>query len=192
MKAKYIPNILSVIRILLIPLFVVLFMGEHNMAALAVFLFSGVTDVVDGWLARRFDWITDVGKLLDPLADKLTQCVALLCLFLRRFVPLWLLLFIVVKECLMILGASLLFKKRNLVVSSGWCGKAATVIFYIAVFSIVFFRVPLESCPALRLAIYTVMILAAAFAIVKYYFDFMSRRNVKTGSSPADVGETIR
>ena len=105
MNPKYIPNLLSVLRILLVPIFAVLFLydyPEHIGAAIAVFVFAGVTDVVDGFLARRFRWITDIGKVLDPFADKLMQCMVLFCTFYKGLVPLWLLAFVVLKELFLI------------------------------------------------------------------------------------------
>ena len=83
MKAnlKNIPNILSTIRILLVFVFVFLLFGLNSpVGALIVFLVAGATDVIDGFLARRFNWITNLGKILDPLADKLMQCTVLVCL----------------------------------------------------------------------------------------------------------------
>ena len=72
MNPKYIPNLLSVLRILLVPLFAILFLYEYPKyisAAIAVFILAGITDVVDGFLARKFCWITNIGKVLDPFAD---------------------------------------------------------------------------------------------------------------------------
>ena len=78
MKLKNIPNILSIIRILLVFVFLFfLFVLESTYLALLIFLIAGATDVVDGYLARRNNWITNLGKILDPFADKLMQCTVL-------------------------------------------------------------------------------------------------------------------
>ena len=90
MKLKNIPNILSIIRIILVFVFVaVFFVADSPVWALIIFLTAGATDVVDGYLARRFNWITNLGKILDPFADKFMQCTALVCLCIKNFVPLW-------------------------------------------------------------------------------------------------------
>ena len=92
MKAKYIPNILSIVRILMSFAFAANFnwaYPDYVMLAAVIFVLSGITDVVDGILARKFDWVTNAGKILDPLADKLIQCTALLCLVFREIDPWW-------------------------------------------------------------------------------------------------------
>ena len=90
MKLKYIPNILSCIRIALVGVFIYLFFLDYPnniIFALLTFLVAGATDVVDGYLARRNNWITDLGKILDPFADKLMQCTVLVCMSIKKLLP---------------------------------------------------------------------------------------------------------
>ena len=97
-----IPNLLSAFRLLLVPVIAWLYCGRENypMTAL-VLLLSGATDIVDGFIARRFDMVSDLGKVLDPVADKLTQTAMLACL-LTRFEAMWGLLAVLVgKEAVM-------------------------------------------------------------------------------------------
>ena len=89
MKLKNIPNILSIIRICLVFVFVAFFLNDMIVAALVVFLVAGATDVVDGYLARKYNWITNLGKILDPVADKLMQCTVLVCFCEAGIIPLW-------------------------------------------------------------------------------------------------------
>ena len=81
---KYIPNILTIIRFVLIPYIVYLIFQEQYIMALVVLVVSGITDLLDGFIARRFECITDFGKLVDPLADKATQVAILLVLVVIR------------------------------------------------------------------------------------------------------------
>ena len=74
-----IPNVLTMIRLLLVPVFVVLFLKGHKMASLGVFIAASLTDMLDGYLARKLNQITDFGKLFDPLADKLMVLSAMVC-----------------------------------------------------------------------------------------------------------------
>jgi len=139
MRKKDIPNILSVIRILLVPLFVYLFMSGKTAAAVAVFILSGFTDVLDGYIARKYNYITNLGKFLDPFADKLTQFTAFICLYLNQLVPLWMPVVYFAKELGTTIGALVVFRNRKKVVKSNIFGKLATFfVFAFVCFDIVF------------------------------------------------------
>lgn len=129
---KYVPNILTLIRFLLIPIIITLLSQGKYVDAIIVFSISGITDILDGAIARKFDLITNFGKLIDPLADKFTQLSMLIMLTVKRIIPLWIVIVVFIKEFFMICGASFLYGKE-LVVSSKWYGKAATTLFYIAI-----------------------------------------------------------
>ncbi len=138
MKLKYIPNILSAIRLMLVGIFVYSYFYVSRYVALSVFILAGATDVLDGILARKFKWITNLGKILDPIADKSMQITVLICMSVDNFlIPWWLPAFFVIKEALMALGALFVFKKRDTVVSSRWFGKLAVCIFYAVIFIII-------------------------------------------------------
>ena len=102
------------------------------MAGIVLLILSGLSDVSDGIIARRYDLVTNFGKLVDPLADKTTQIALIIALSLRGVVPLWIVLIVSIKESIMIVVAIYLYGK-DLVVSSKWYGKLATVLFYTAV-----------------------------------------------------------
>ena len=110
MKAKYIPNILSAFRILLALSFPFVFFGLYPniIPAMIVFLTAGATDVIDGTLARRNHWISNLGKVLDPIADKLMQAVVIISLTLKHLLPLWLAVACVVKELCVLVAAALM------------------------------------------------------------------------------------
>ena len=97
-----IPNLLSVIRLALIPLIVWLYIGKQEYsAAVAVILISGATDIIDGFIARKFNMVSDLGKILDPVADKLTQATVILCLTVKYRWMRGLIVLFVVKEIIM-------------------------------------------------------------------------------------------
>ena len=135
MKKENIPNILTIIRFILIPFIFLSVIYHHYLAGLIIFTISALTDVLDGYIARKYNYITDFGKLIDPLADKLTQIFFLLALTILKIIPWWILLILFIKECVMIICASFLYKKKDVVVYSKWYGKLATVLFYIAIVS---------------------------------------------------------
>ena len=133
---KYVPNALTVLRFLLIPAIVITCFEEEYILAIVILTISGLTDILDGTIARKFGLISDFGKLMDPLADKFTQISLLATLFIKGIIPVWILVIVVLKEFCMVSGASFLYGKE-LVVSSKWYGKLATLLFYIAmVFSL--------------------------------------------------------
>ena len=127
-KIITIPNILSFFRLCLIPVIVWLYLGLQNYLWSAVLVvLSGVTDVLDGIIARKFNMISDIGKVLDPFADKATQMTMML-LLITRF-PIMLLPFIIsmAKEIFMTVSGYMVIKKCGIVMGADWHGKAATV-----------------------------------------------------------------
>ena len=128
---KYVPNALTVLRFLLIPIIVIACVQGQYILAIAVLSISGLTDILDGTIARKYNYITDFGKLMDPVADKATHISLLTTLFIKGAIPIWILAIVVLKEFCMVSGASFLYGKE-LVVSSKWYGKLATVLFYVA------------------------------------------------------------
>lgn len=174
MKKRDIPNALSILRILLVPWFVFLFCSEHLLAAIFVFLFAGLTDVVDGYLARHNGWTSEVGKILDPIADKLMQCTVLICFAAKHMIPLWLPLVYISKELLMAIGAIFIFQKQSRVVKSSFWGKFAVCVFYASIVALVavYRFVPAGAAGLWREGIGAVMIAFAFFAVFQYFREY--------------------
>ncbi len=183
MKAKYIPNILSVIRIILAFVFAAIFIWWYPDGAVwaaVIFVVAGISDVVDGILARRFGWITNAGKILDPVADKLMQCISLICLVARDVLPLWILLVVIIKELMMGCGAIILFKKSHEIGVAKHFGKAYTVLFYAVVF---LFLIAGESISENTIATFllcAMMAVAGVGALVLYYISYLKNKMKRT------------
>ena len=128
-----IPNIISFFRILLIPLFAVAyFRDELTMSwSLIILIISGVSDVIDGFIARKFNMISDLGKVLDPIADKLTQAVVLLCLTIKHMIILPTFIVLFIKELLTMFAAIHILSNGTKPISSRWFGKLSTVVIFI-------------------------------------------------------------
>ena len=126
------PNQLSILRLLLIPLFVYLYTGlQNHVAALLVVAFSALTDILDGVIARRCHMVTELGKILDPAADKLTQLALAVCLGLH-YPRMWAVLaLLVVKEITMAALGWLVLRRTGRVNSARWYGKLCTAVLYI-------------------------------------------------------------
>ncbi len=126
-----IPNVLTIIRLALIPVFIIVYYNGHPHRALAVFCLASFTDMLDGILARKLNQITDFGKLFDPLADKLMVLTAMVCQTFWGPLPLIAVIIVAAKELMMVLGGVFMLSK-GVVVYSNYFGKAAQVGFIAA------------------------------------------------------------
>lgn len=123
-----IPNVLCYIRILLVPFFVYLFIKEYYWQSALVVVIAAATDVVDGWIARHFNMVTDWGKFIDPLADKLMQA-AMLIMAIFKSPWVWILVgLFVAKELIMLIVGLYLYHLGDNLNGAMWCGKLCTVV----------------------------------------------------------------
>ena len=166
---KNIPNILTILRFILIPIILYFIFKGNYLLGFIFFTISGVTDILDGAIARKFNLITNFGKLMDPLADKLTQISVLASLVFQKIIPFWILVVVLLKELLMIIGASFLYGK-DVVVYSKWYGKLATVLFYLAIVVTLFIKqLALTGIwEYLDLGIYCCALVCTVFSLVMY------------------------
>lgn len=183
MQKKHIPNLLSVIRLCMVPLFIYVFFLQYPnnvWYAVLIFFLAGATDVVDGWLARRNNWVSNVGKILDPTADKLMQCAALFCLYSKAIIPLWLLIAYVSKEMLILVGAVFVFRKKSIVVKSSFWGKFAVCVFYASIAALVGLQ---NAADEVRMmwsgAICVAMLCFAIVALVQYFREYIKSKQEK-------------
>lgn len=130
-KVITVPNVLSFIRLCLIPVIIwqYVFLKDYTLAAITVIV-SGLTDVIDGFIARKFNMVSHVGRILDPVADKLTQIAVIGCLCYRYSMMIIPLVILIIKEFLNGLVALNMLKKTKDTINSRWHGKLATVLLY--------------------------------------------------------------
>lgn len=133
-KILTVPNLLTILRMLLIPVIVWLYIFRKEYVwALVVVIFSGLTDLADGKIARKYNLISNFGKVMDPVADKLTQVATLFCL-VTRFPLMWLpLVLLAVKEIINGILCYNAIRKSGIVLCSDWHGKVATTLLYVTV-----------------------------------------------------------
>lgn len=172
------PNLLSLLRLLMIPLILWLYLVRHAyFETVTVLLLSGITDVADGILARATDTVSDFGKILDPIADKCTQGALILCLGIRYpLMNLLIILFLLKETGQAILGLWAL-KKRDTVNSAKWYGKANTVLLYAVTTLLILF-------PNLRFGVANGLILLCCAACIlsfvlyaRFYFRFFKQKD---------------
>lgn len=130
MKQMNTPNKLTLLRVIMIPFFVVFMLADlgswSKWAALIVFVVASMTDWLDGYLARRDHLVTDFGKFMDPLADKLLVCSALICLIDMNRIPSWIVIVIIGREFI-ISGFRLIASDNGVVIAANYWGKSKTV-----------------------------------------------------------------
>ena len=165
------PNVLSFFRLMLIPLIVYLFEMQMYWWAFGALLLSGATDVVDGWIARTFHLVSDFGKALDPIADKLTQIAVLFCLMRDYW---WVLAVLIFKE--VFIGAMTLvaLNKTGSVYSAGWYGKLCTVVIYLSMFVLILWQPIVGTAPNPTFVLIDSLLIVALvlFSFVKYFIYF--------------------
>ena len=170
---KHIPNILTTCRFVFIPFIFGAIVNKNFIAAFIFLTISGITDVLDGFIARKFNCITKFGKLIDPLEDKMTQIATLIALSYINIIPYWILIIVFIKETVMVAGASFLYGKK-LVVSSRWYGKLATVVFYIAIVSSLVINY-FDFKYHVDIYIYYIALILTIFALVMYFREFYKK-----------------
>lgn len=166
-----VPNILSVCRILLIPIFIWLYcIKEKYDLALGVLIISGLTDIVDGYIARHFDLITKLGKALDPVADKLTQIAVLICIAGRFKIMRYLVVLIIIKEIVSGGMCLLAINRTKEVRGADWHGKLTTSLLYLTMFLHIFWiEIP---------KIISIVLVAACMSMMAVSFVLYFRRNI--------------
>lgn len=136
-----IPNALSVLRILLIPVFAVLFIKDYVLAAVIVMAVAAFTDLLDGKIARKFNQVSELGKILDPIADKMSQMAIVIILMIKYSDSAlkYLLAFFIAKEVLMLVAGSIMLSTGKRPVAAEKWGKMATMVFYITMIIVIAF-----------------------------------------------------
>lgn len=181
-----IPNLLSFFRILLIPVMVVLYSYyNYHIATVLVILISGITDILDGKIARKYNMISDFGKFIDPVADKLTQLFMIICLMSKYPGMIGLIILMVLKESFLFLISYITFKKTGIVNGAKWYGKVTTLTLY-AVMVLLFLFPNLPT--ALASALITICYVVIFGSMVLYTRMFLlSLKDVKKASGePAE------
>ena len=182
---RHLPNILTISRFFMIPVIAWFLLKEVYIVAIAVILLSCFTDILDGYIARKFDVISDFGKLMDPLADKITQIALIATLTIKGIIGVWFLIILAIKDLIMIAGGSFLYAK-DMVVSSNHLGKASTVLIYIALLSSMLIG-QFNLNPTIDDYLYYIAIIITLLAFINY-IRLYSRKYFRKAKSPNGTG----
>ena len=158
-----IPNALSLVRILLIPVIVWFYcVKKDHLTACTVLTLSGITDIADGIIARKFNMTSDLGKILDPIADKLTQLTVLSCLLTKHELMLLPIAVLILKELSDIFTGYLAFRRVGIVFGAEWHGKAAATVLYFMIFLHIIWIDPPEALSSASILACTLITAASA------------------------------
>ncbi len=171
------PNKLTMLRVLMIPLFVVLLLWDHGenqilrMISLVVFCIASLTDYLDGQIARHNHMVTNFGKFMDPLADKLLVCSALICLIELNQLPAWYVIIIIAREFI-ISGFRLVASDNGVVIAASWWGKFKTAFQMTTVILLIL------NIPGLSIITTIVAIIAILLTIISLIDYIVKNKNV--------------
>ena len=169
------PNKLTMFRVILIPFFVVLMLVDitsyDKWIALAVFIIASLTDLLDGRIARKYNLVTNFGKFMDPLADKLLVCSALICLVALERIPAWVVIVIIAREFI-ISGFRLIASDNGVVIAASYWGKFKTT------FQMVMFCLMIADIAQIALLTQIVMWVAVVLTVVSLADYLMKNKEV--------------
>lgn len=178
-----VPNLLSLFRLILVPVFAVSFFQPDPNArywAAGVYALAFLTDVADGYIARKFDMVTRLGRILDPLADKLMTFTVIVCITAAKIIPLWAVIIFFIKEAVMGIGAVSMWGKIDDVIPSNWLGKTSTFVFFVVCAALVLF-------PGIPSNWATVMIAGALALTVAAFISYLRKYLQVVGKKKDEV-----
>ena len=185
-----IPNFMSFFRVVLLPFIVWTYWKDSYDVAVGLLILSAVTDMLDGVIARKFNMVSDLGKMLDPLCDKLTHAALLICLA-SRYRCIWLVFaLLAVKELTMFFLGAAAIRHRGAVHSAQWYGKACTVILETAMAVLILFTDLPETVVTVLLCLCCA---AMIFSLIMYviYLRGLIRAEQKRSADPSVTDEVI-
>ena len=182
------PNLLSLIRIALVPVFIITYFtdaDEIKTWALVIYVIAFITDALDGYIARKYDLISNLGKVLDPLGDKLMMTAALLCMVISGRLPVWTVAVVVAKESVMGIGGLVIHRRaKTEIPASNIFGKTATVVFVFACVVIMIFPALPDVYATSLIALAIGLTFAALISYVMTYRAVMKKRSEETTNNP--------
>lgn len=126
-----VPNLISAIRLCLVPVFLILLLNGYDLAATFLFALAAGTDWIDGQIARRTNQVSKLGQLLDPAVDRILMIVGVAGLFIVDRLPLWIIVFVVARDLLLLVGGAYLLKRWKKRVAVIYPGKVATTLLFV-------------------------------------------------------------
>ena len=170
-KIFTIPNILSIMRVAILPLIVYIYMfSDHPWIAGILTILSGVTDLIDGYIARRFNQISNLGKILDPIADKLTLLIVFICVAIKNPIMILLLGAELIKDIFVLISSSIRVFYTKEVHCAEWEGKVCTALAYLSIISHMLFNISWEISSIWIISVSSLILLLGILYIIENIF----------------------
>ena len=183
---KNIPNMLSSFRIFLVPVFVLAYFFDPNNVkgvAVGIYLLAAFTDFLDGAIARRYNLISNLGKVLDPLGDKMMMVAAMVCITIDGILPIWAVCIVVAKELLMGIGGVVIHRRAKAEIPpSNIFGKSATVVSIAACLALMLFPSIPTTCAAVIMGIAIALMVCALATYIYTYAVVMKKGKQGSGN----------
>ena len=177
---KLVPNLLSVLRICLVPVFVYSYLSDPNdikINAIIIYAIASFSDVLDGYIARKFQASSSLGKILDPLGDKLMLIAVLVCITIDGIIPLWVIIVAFVKELLIAIGGFVIHRTvKTPMPQSNILGKASTFVFFLVCMILMIFRNIPEPAATGLITFAILFMLIALAGYINTYNKYMKSR----------------
>lgn len=182
MSKMNLPNKLTIVRMIMIVPFVLLLLGGHagwfgestmltDLISLAIFIIASLTDLIDGKIARKYNLVTNFGKFMDPLADKLLVCAALIALIELERIPSWVVIIIISREFI-ISGFRLIASDNHVVIAANYWGKFKTT------FQMIMVCLMIANIPQLAIFTQAIMWIALALTVISLVDYLIKNKNV--------------
>lgn len=170
-----VPNMLSLLRIFIIVPFIIFFIKERYIISGIMLAISGISDMLDGFIARKFHCVTRLGQILDPVADKLTLAAVVICLGIKFPSLLVIVIILLFKDSFMLIGGFILLKNGIDPPASQWYGKLATAFFYFSVIAIVGTKAIFDmDIPKITFILLTITAVLMVFSLINYFLLFLN------------------
>ena len=168
-----IPNALTVLRLIAVPFFGYFIFSKQYLIAVIIYSIASLTDMLDGFIARKYNMITSWGKIADPVADKLMQLTAIIILNAQGKIPIMLVVLAFLKDIILGIGSYLLYRQNNLIAQANWYGKLTTVILYFTIVAVLF-NLPYSNILVI------ISLLSVLFSLFMYAIKFIRIKNDKS------------
>ena len=182
---RIVPNIISIFRICLVPVFIVVYFADGQDTKFwpaVIYALASISDFFDGFIARRYKVSSKLGLILDPLGDKLMTFSVLVCITVDGIIPLWAVVVVGVKETLMAVGGLVLHKVANIgILPANMLGKTATVVFFIVCVTMMLFRCISDAAAIAMISFAIALTLVALAGYLKQFIAVMKTRDQGSG-----------